>query len=91
MGVGLFSSAISNKARVNDLKLHYGRFRLDTWKNVFRKGVVAHWNGLPNEVVESSFLEVLKKSCRGGTQETWFSGGVGSVRSMVGLDHTDLS
>lgn len=38
-----------------------GRFRLDLRRNFFMGMVVKHWNMLLGEVVQSAFLEVLKK------------------------------
>lgn len=59
--VSLFSQAVSNRTRGYSLKMCRGRFKLDIWRNLFTKGVIGHWNGLPGEVVESRSLEVFKE------------------------------
>ncbi|KFP96651.1 hypothetical protein N329_03586, partial [Haliaeetus albicilla] len=46
----------------NSLKLYQGRFRLDTRKNFFTKGLSGtDRNRLPREAFESPSLEVFKR------------------------------
>jgi len=72
--------------RENGLKLQQRTFKCDIKKNITTQRFTKHWNRLPREEVETSSLEVFK-SCVTWHLGTRYSGGLGSVRSMVGLDN----
>jgi len=59
--IDLFSQLISDRMRVNDLKMHQEGFKLEIRKNFFTEGVIKHWNRLPKEEVESPSQEVFIK------------------------------
>lgn len=60
-GFGLFSQVTKDNTMGNGLESHQGSFRLSIMNIFFTKGVVRQWNILIRVVVESPFLEVLKK------------------------------
>ncbi|KFV72393.1 hypothetical protein N307_05883, partial [Dryobates pubescens] len=65
MDVGLFSQAASTRTRGHSLRLRQGRVRLDVRKKFYTERGIAHWNGLPGEVVESPSLEVFRRRLDG--------------------------
>ena len=62
--------------RPNGLKLHQGKFRLDTGKNFFPERVVLQWHRLHREVVQSPSLEVFQSRVDVALR-TWSVGMVG--------------
>lgn len=59
--VGLFSLVTSNSPRGSGLRLHEGRFRLGIRENFFIERFFKHWNRLPRKVVESPYLDIIKR------------------------------
>ena len=52
----------TSKTRGNDMKLKYktGVYVTDIGKNFFTNSIVKHWNALPNDVVNSSSINMFK-------------------------------
>lgn len=63
-GSVFFPQVKSDRTKGNSLKVHWGRFRLDMRRTFFTERAAKLWNRLSREVVDSPFLEVLKKMCR---------------------------
>jgi len=57
---GFFAKACSNRTRASGFKLKEDRFKWDLRKKFFTRWVVKHWNTLPREALEDSFLAVFK-------------------------------
>ncbi|RMC10503.1 hypothetical protein DUI87_13308 [Hirundo rustica rustica] len=64
VGVSILPQGSSETMRGQGLNLHQGRFWWDIRRNFFTERVIQHWNGLPEDVVESQSLE----SGSGGSQ-----------------------
>ena len=60
-GADLFSQVSGSRTRGNGLKLHQGKFRLATRKEILMERVVKHWNKLPGDEVMAPSLLVFKK------------------------------
>jgi len=63
-GEGL-TRAWTNRMWGNGFKLKEGEFRLDIRKKFFALRVVRHWNRLPREVMDATFLEVSRPGWMG--------------------------
>jgi len=59
-GNRLFRRICGDRTRGSGFRLKEGTFRLDIRKMYFIVRVVRHWNRLPRDVVEASYLESLK-------------------------------
>jgi len=62
---------------------------LDIRKKIFSEWAVKHWNRLPREVADLPSLEVFKGRTDMVLTDmvSCFSGGLGSAKFEVGLDH----
>lgn len=60
-GVGFFSKMPTNRTGGNGHELNIGKFSLETRKHFFPVRLVKHQNKLPEEVVESSSVEMFKR------------------------------
>ena len=68
-------------------KLRQGRFRLDIRRKFFTQRVVTHWNRLPKEVVDATFLEAFKArlDVALGSLVWWLA----TLHIAAGLKHND--
>ena len=50
------------RTRGNDIKLKYktGIYMTDIGKNFFTNSIIKHWNALPNDVINSSSINMFK-------------------------------
>lgn len=55
----------SERIRSNGFKLQMGRFKLYVRKKLFKMRVMAHWNRLSREVLETPSLETSKVRLNG--------------------------
>lgn len=56
--VSVFPQMTSDRVQGNGLKLHQGKFKLNSSKDFFTERVVKHWNRLPREAAEFPALEL---------------------------------
>jgi len=60
-GADLLSLVTSDRTQGNRMKLHQGKFGLDTRNRFFTERVVGGWNRLPGEVVTEPILSEFKE------------------------------